>query len=115
MSSVPFSIVRIKYLPSSVTFGTARHSLCSGSSQTRRSSVWELSQAVVIDLLVIIRPLQIFARFRLGKPAVEKALAVGGPLGFRELDPLQVVGKVLPVATSRTFHSFQSEPAAAMP
>ena len=40
LASVPFSRVKIRYLPSSVTVGSARHSLCSGSSQTSASSVW---------------------------------------------------------------------------
>ena len=50
---------------------------------------------MIVDLLVVVGPPEVIAGLRLGKSAVEEALAVGRPLGRRELDPLQVVVQVL--------------------
>ncbi len=52
------------------------------------------ADAVVVELLVVVRLLHLLARFGLVVAAVEEALAVVGPGGARELDPLQPVGEV---------------------
>lgn len=49
-----------------------------------------------VDLLVIVGPFEVLAGLGLGEPSVEEALAVGNPLGAGELDPLQMVGVILP-------------------
>ena len=73
------------------------------------------SQPMVEDLLMEIGPLQILAGLWFWKTAVEEAFAVGSPLGPENLIHFRWSGRSFPVDTSRTFHSFQSEPAAAIP
>ena len=50
---------------------------------------------MIIELLVVIGATEVGASLRFGKAAVEEPLAVGCPLGPRELDPFQMVVQVL--------------------
>ena len=70
---------------------------------------------VVGHLLVIIRRLEVVAWPGFGKPAVKEALAVGAPLGRRELDPFQVVAQVLAGGDVADFPFVPVRPAAAVP
>jgi hypothetical protein len=49
------------------------------------------AEPVVVQLLVVVGPLQVLAGLRLGEAAVVEAPAVLRPRGARELDPAQVV------------------------
>ena len=82
-------------MPSSVTVGDGPPVLVLAIFPDERVVGLRRADPVVGHLLVVIRRLEVVAWPGFGKPAVKEALAVGVPLGRRELDPLQVVAAVL--------------------
>ena len=78
------------------------------------SSVCAVPTPVVVQFLKIVRVAQRRA-FRLVVAAVEKSFVIFRPGCSGKFHPLQSSERSLPVSTSRTCHSFQSDPEAAVP